>query len=43
MVADLRLTDKEYLLCLTIFYFSYALFEVRPLPVGVRQVLNVFL
>ena len=43
MVADLRLTDKEYLLCLTIFYFSYAFFEVRPLPAGVHQVLSVFL
>ena len=29
MVEDLHLSDKEYLLCLTIFFFSYALFEVR--------------
>ncbi|KAF9650536.1 MFS general substrate transporter [Thelephora ganbajun] len=28
LVNDLRLSDKEYLLCLTIFYFSYAFFEV---------------
>ncbi|KAF9785564.1 MFS general substrate transporter [Thelephora terrestris] len=28
LTTDLRLTDKEYLLCLTIFYFSYAFFEV---------------
>jgi len=25
---DLHLSDKQYLLCLTIFYFSYAFFEV---------------
>jgi hypothetical protein len=30
MIDDLRLSDKQYLLCLTIFYFSYAFFEVRP-------------
>jgi hypothetical protein len=29
MVTDLRLTDKEYLLCLTVFYLSYAFFEAR--------------
>ena len=28
MEDDLHLSDKQYLLCLTIFYFSYALFEV---------------
>ena len=31
LLNDLRLSDKEYLLCLTIFYFSYSFFEVRPL------------
>ena len=30
MTTDLGLSDKEYLLCLTIFYFSYAIFEARP-------------
>ena len=29
LTDNLRLSDKEYLLCLTIFYFSYAFFEVR--------------
>jgi len=29
LTDDLRLSDKEYLLCLTIFYISYSLFEVR--------------
>lgn len=29
LTIDLRLSDKEYLLCLTVFYFSYSLFEVR--------------
>ena len=29
LTDDLRLSDKEYLLCLTIFYFSYSFFEVR--------------
>ena len=28
LTNDLRLSDKEYLLCLTIFYFSYSFFEV---------------
>ena len=28
--GDLRLSDKQYLFCLTIFYFSYAFFGVRP-------------
>ena len=31
LVNDLRMSDREYLLCLTIFYFSYSVFEVRPL------------
>ena len=30
LTTDLRLSDKEYLLCLAIFYFSYSIFEVRP-------------
>ena len=30
LTTDLRLSDKEYLLCLTIFYFSYSIFEARP-------------
>jgi len=43
LTDDLRLSDKEYLLCLTIFYFSYAFFEVRPLLIAeVRRVLSVF-
>ena len=29
MTDDVRLSDKEYLLCLTIFYFAYAIFEAR--------------
>lgn len=28
MYEDLRLTDTEYNLCLTVFFFTYALFEV---------------
>lgn len=33
LTNDLHLSDKEYLLCLTIFYFSYAFFEVcLPAP-----------
>ena len=32
LTDDLRLSDKEYLLCLTIFYFSYSFFEVRLPP-----------
>jgi len=28
LTDDLHLSDKQYLLCLTIFYFSYASFEV---------------
>ncbi|OAX39610.1 MFS general substrate transporter [Rhizopogon vinicolor AM-OR11-026] len=28
METDLKLTDSQYLLCLTVFFFSYALFEV---------------
>jgi len=28
MEKDLRMTDKQYLLTLTIFFFSYAIFEV---------------
>jgi hypothetical protein len=31
LVHDLRLSDKQYLLCLTVFYFSYSFFEARPL------------
>lgn len=31
LVKDLHLSDKEYLLCLTIFYFSYSFFEARLL------------
>jgi hypothetical protein len=31
LVHDLRLSDKQYLLCLTIFFFSYSFFEARPL------------
>ncbi len=29
MEADLHLTDTQYLICLTVFFFSYAIFEVR--------------
>ena len=29
LANGLHLSDKEYLLCLTIFYFSYAFFEAR--------------
>ena len=29
MKPDLKITDKQYLLALTIFFFSYAVFEVR--------------
>ena len=44
MEDDLHLSDKEYLLCLTIFYFSYAFFEVRPpFPVEVHRVLTVLI
>ena len=32
LVNNLHLSDKQYLLCLTIFYFSYSFFEARPLP-----------
>jgi len=28
LTDDLHLNDRQYLLCLTIFYFSYAFFEV---------------
>lgn len=28
LADDLRLSDRQYLLCLTIFYFSYSFFEV---------------
>jgi len=28
MEADLHLTDTQYLICLTVFFFSYAIFEV---------------
>ena len=44
MTDDLHLSDKEYLLCLTIFFFSYAFFEVRPPspPVEVHQVPTAF-
>ena len=36
---DLRLSDKEYLFCLTIFYFSYAFFGVRPTsPRGLKSI-----
>ena len=34
LVEDLHLDDKEYLLCLTILYVSYALFAVRLSPCG---------
>ena len=30
LTDDLHLSDKEYLLCLTILYISYAFFEVCP-------------
>ena len=29
MEADLHLTDTQYLICLTVFFFSYTVFEVR--------------
>lgn len=29
MEQDLHITDKEYLIALTVFFFSYAIFEVR--------------
>jgi len=29
MQKDLRITDKQYLMALTVFFFPYALFEVR--------------
>ncbi len=28
METDLRLSDKQYLICLTVFFFSYTIFEV---------------
>ncbi|KAF9785820.1 MFS general substrate transporter [Thelephora terrestris] len=28
LTNDLRLSDQQYLLCLTVFYFSYSIFEV---------------
>ena len=28
MTTDLHLTDQQYLIALTIFFFSYAIFEV---------------
>ena len=35
LADDLRLSDRQYLLCLTIFYFSYSFFEVSlPSPCG---------
>lgn len=34
LADDLHLSDNEYLLCLTIFYFSYATFEVCPHSCG---------
>lgn len=30
MEADLHITDKQYLMALTVFFFPYALFEVSP-------------
>lgn len=35
METDLHLTDTQYLLCLTLFFISYALFEVSD-GFGVR-------
>lgn len=33
LANDLHLSDRQYLLCLTIFYFSYSFFEVsHPFP-----------
>lgn len=32
MEKDLHITDQEYLIALTIFFFSYAIFEVRVNP-----------
>ena len=32
MEQDLGLSDKQYLICLTMFFFSYAIFEVRSNP-----------
>ena len=28
MQSDLQITDKQYLIALTVFFFPYALFEV---------------
>jgi len=43
LTDDLHLSDKQYLLCLTIFYFPYAFFEVylHYLCAG-RQTLSAF-
>jgi hypothetical protein len=32
--VDLHLTDNQYLIALTIFYFSYSMFEVYPYLIG---------
>lgn len=29
MEADLHITDNQYLVCLALFFISYAIFEVR--------------
>ena len=43
LVDDVHLSDKQYLLCLTIFYFSYALFEVCLFELwGAYQILSAF-
>lgn len=34
LADDLRLSDRQYLLCLTIFYFSYSFFEVFLPPLS---------
>ena len=30
MQTDLHITDSQYLIALTVFFFPYSLFEVRP-------------
>lgn len=40
MQNDIHLTDKQYLIALTVFFFPYALFEVRtpPLSLAISEV-----
>ncbi len=37
MTDDLRITDKQYLIALTVFFFPYSLFEVSKQPCIEKQ------